>query len=73
MTNGFVVFQWAYINISQYIYIFSMSCMELKHVFFNIMLMICFNAIFIDTVDGFYILYGNGTYDGDIFFSPLEF
>ena len=41
--------------------------------FFYIMLMICFNAIFIDTVDGFYILYGNGTYDGDIFFSPLEF
>lgn len=30
--------------------------------------MICFNAIFIDRVDGFYILYGNGTYDGDIFF-----
>ena len=30
-------------------------------------------AIFIDTVDGFYILYGNGTYDGDIFCSPLEF
>ena len=34
-----------------------MSCMELKHVFADVIVILCFNAIFIDTVDGFYILY----------------